>query len=445
MIVVRASLRLVRRCPSYLLLALSTMTACKTRGAGTERSRGDASAGGPLSAGASASGFSSAAPRGSAPSMDASLPTDAAPDAQKMSKSSATTILAADASASSCKLLRPPMMQPYAGAAALRFVGAGQAWMAELVFNEASRPRFSGIPFTQRRAFVDVPMPPKTSLPGCVALSEFVFCPDASGAVHRTEGGGEKDTVVARTRAGTPLSAAKIAPDHVLLAYIRDETTTEGVVRVAEAKLDDGPPVRLSEEGSGATYVEVASRGESALALTLDGRTAMTPAHVRVVRAVDGKPSLSRDAVVFVGGPAERYTRGRIALSAEGAVFLVAALAHSVDGFGMAVVRLSDPPTEDEPVVWSMYPNGLDPAPIAVTRGLSPIRLARVRPSASEPDASRLLEVGELSPAGEFQVKCILAEAAYIKDVELDVDREGTMWLFWRDTRGSHLERRALP
>ena len=38
-----------------------------------------------------------------------------------------------------------------------------------------------------------------------------------------------------------------------------------------------------------------------------------------------------------------------------------------------------------------------------------------------------------------------LAEAAYIKDVELDVDREGTMWLFWRDTRGSHLERRALP
>jgi hypothetical protein len=166
---------------------------------------------------------------------------------------------------------------------------------------------------------------------------------------------------------------------------------------------------------------------------------------VRVVRALDGRASLSRDAVVFVGGPAERNTRGRIALAADGTTFVVAPVAHSLEGFGMAVVRLSDPPTEDEPVVWSMYPNGIDPAPLAVTRGLSPIRLARVRPSASEPGASLLLEVGDLSPAGEFQAKCILAEAAYIKDVELDVDREGTMWLFWRDTRGSHLERRSLP
>jgi hypothetical protein len=361
-----------------------------------------------------------------------------------MSKPITTTILAPDASSSSCKLLRPPIMQPYGGAAALRFIGAGQAWMAELVFNDASRPRFNGIPFTQRRSFVDVPMPPKTSLPGCAVLSDFVYCPDESGAIHRTEGG-EKDMVVARGRAGLPLSVAKIAPDHVLLAYIRDEVTTEGQVRVAEVKLDDGPPVRLSEEGSGATYVEVVSRGESALALTLDGRTAMTPAHVRAVRALDGKASLSRDAVVFVGGPAQRYTRGRMALSADGAAFVLAPLTHSVEGFGMAVVRLSDPPTEDEPVVWSMYPNGIDPAPLAVTRGVSPIRIARVRPSAPEPGASLLLEVGELSPVGEFQPKCFLAEAAYIKDVELDVDREGTMWLFWRDTRGSHLERRALP
>jgi hypothetical protein len=362
-----------------------------------------------------------------------------------MSNSTATTILAPDASSSSCKLLRPPIMQPYGGPAALRFVGTGQAWMAELVFNEASRPRFSGIPFTQRRSFVDVPMPPKTSLPGCAVLSDFVYCPDASGEIHRTEAGGEKDTVVARGRAGTPLSVARIAPDHVLLAYIRDEVTSEGTVRVADVKLDEGPAVRLSEEGSGATHVEVVSRGASAVAFTLDGRTAMTPAHVRIVRALDGKISLSRDAVVFVGGSAQRYTRGRIALAADGAAFVVVPLAHSVEGFGMAVVRLSDPPTEDEPVAWSMYPNGVDPAPLAVTRGVSPIRIARVRPSSSEPGASLLLEVGELSPVGEFQAKCILADAAYIKDVVLDIDREGTMWLFWRDSRGSHLERRALP
>ena len=436
----------MRRSPYYVLIALFVgATACNSRGGRAERSLGDASVDGSDPAARSSASGSGAAPSASTPPGDAAVPADASPDARRMSKSAATTILAGDAGSSSCKLLRPPIMQPYGGPAALRFLGAGQAWMAELVFNESSRPRFSSTPFAQRRSLVDVPMPPKTSLPGCAALSDFVYCPDASGAIHRTKGGGEDDTVVAHGRAGTPLSVAKIAGDHVLLAYIGEEATTEGQVRIGELKLDDGPPVRLSEEGSGATHVELVSRGESALALTLDGRRAMTPAHVRIVKVVDGKVSLSRDAVVFVGGPAERYTRGRIALSAEGAAIVVVASAHPVDGFGMAVVRLSDPPTEDEPVVWSMYPNGVDPAPLAVTRGISPIRVARVRPSAPEPGASLLLEVGDLSPAGEFGVKCILAEAAYIKDVELDIDREGTMWLFWRDPRGSHLERRALP
>ena len=121
------------------------------------------------------------------------------------------------------------------------------------------------------------------------------------------------------------------------------------------------------------------------------------------------------------------------------------AVANSADAFGMAAVRLSPSPTEDEPVAWSLYPNGLDPAALAASRGVSPIRVARVRPSAREPDASRVLEVGDLAPSGQFSAKCVLAQAAYIKDVKLEIDRQGAMWLFWRDTHGSHFERRALP
>jgi hypothetical protein len=426
-------------------LALSlVISACKTTEDRRARQFADVSSDADLGARTSASTFGVDAST-STQLKDASDPTDGSSDVRRMSKSSATTILAADASLNSCKLLRPPIMQPYGGPAVLRFVGTGRASMAELIFNESSRPRFSGTPFTQKRSFVDVPMPPKTTLPGCVALSDFVYCPDTSGAIHRTQGGGDNDTIVAKSRPGTPLSVTKLGSDHVLLAYIHDETTTEGVVRAAAIALDDHPPVRLSDEGSGATYVEVVSHGDDAIALTLDGRRAMTPAHVRVVRVADGKASLSRDAVVFVGGPAERFTRGRIAFNAEGTPFLVVAVAHSVEGFGMATVRLSDPPTEDEHTVWSMYPAAIDPAPIAVTHGISPIRVARVRPSSVEPGSSLLLEVGALSPDGEFELKCTLSEAAYIKDVELDVDRDGAMWMFWRDTRGSHLERRALP
>jgi hypothetical protein len=376
---------------------------------------------------------------------DAAPPHDAAADARRMSHSASTTILAADAGAGACKLLRPALMQTHGGPAAIRFVHAGTAEIAELVFNEAGRPHFSAAPLARAGAIPEIPMPPKTTLPGCaVAAPDIVYCPDSSGAVHRTHGSGEDDTIVARSRPGTGVAASAIGDGHVLLAFIRESATSEGLVREAQISLDDGPSVRLSEEGSGATSVELAARGDEVLALAVDARVAMTPTHVRVLRVRDGQLELGRDAVVFVGGSAELHSAGALAVNKEGVVFALSAVANGADSFGMAAVRLSDPPTEYEPVVWSLYPNGLDPAPIAASLGLSPIRVARVRPSAADPDASRVLEVGELDLSGEFRAKCILAESAYVKDVKLAIDRQGAMWLFWRDTRGSHFERRAM-
>jgi hypothetical protein len=181
------------------------------------------------------------------------------------------------------------------------------------------------------------------------------------------------------------------------------------------------------------------------IALTFDARIAMTPTHARIVRVEGGKLALGRDAVVFVGGPAEKHTSGTLALDKDGGAFALVAVNTGNEAFGMATIRLSRPPTEDEPVVWSLYPNGIDPAALTASRGISPIRVARVRPSSSEPEASHVLEVGALDGSGQFVPKCILSEAAYIKDVELAIDRQGAMWIFWRDTRGSHFERRALP
>ena len=370
---------------------------------------------------------------------------DAASDARPMSNATSTTILSADAGAGACKLLRPAVMQTAGGPGAVRFVRAGAAEIAELVFNDEGRPVFSDAPFKPDAGVRDVPMPPKTVLPGCAAAGGVVYCPDPSGAIHRTRGSGEDDVVVAKSRAGTPVSAAVIGDGHVVVAYIDEVTTSEGQVREAKMLLDDAAPMRLSEDGSGATSVELAARGDAVVALIVDARVAMTPAHARVVKVRGGNLELGRDAVVFVGGAAERHTSGSLAIDKEGSLFALLAVSDSAESFGMAVIRISDPPKEYEPVAWSTYPNGIDPASIAATRGVTPIRVARARPTGTSEDASRVLEVGNLGPSGEFQPKCILAEAAYIKDIALDVDRQGAMWIFWRDTRGSHFERRALP
>jgi hypothetical protein len=362
-----------------------------------------------------------------------------------MSSAVSTTILAADAGAGACKLLRPALMQTFGGPAAIRFVHVAGAEIAELVFNEGGHPRFSDAPPVGAGVLRDVPMPPKTTLPGCAAAGDIVYCPDANGAIHRTRGSGEGDMVVTQSRPGTPIAAATLGDQNVVLGYLREGTTSEGAVREAMLTLNDGPPVRLSEDGAGATSIELVERDYEIIALTFDARIAMTPTHARIVRVEGGRLALGRDAVIFVGGPAERHTGGTLALDKDGGAFALIAVNNAAEAFGLATVRLSRPPTEDEPVVWSLYPNGIDPAALAASRGVSPIRVARVRPTSNEPEASHVLEVGALAADGLFVPKCILSEAAYIKDVQLAIDRQGAMWLFWRDTRGSHFERRSLP
>ena len=71
--------------------------------------------------------------------------------------------------------------------------------------------------------------------------------------------------------------------------------------------------------------------------------------------------------------------------------------------------------------------------------------VARVRPRTSEPKSSRVLELGELSREGAFAPRCVLDEAPFIKDIEVEQDRQGALWVFYRDPRGSVLERRGLP
>ena len=58
-----------------------------------------------------------------------------------------------------------------------------------------------------------------------------------------------------------------------------------------------------------------------------------------------------------------------LAVAPDGPSWSLLPIAKDVGSFGLAIVRLDEPPRVDEPVVWSMYPNGLDPAPIAAASG----------------------------------------------------------------------------
>ncbi len=282
------------------------------------------------------------------------------------------------------------------------------------------------------------------SLP-CGATREYVFCMDREGRVLRRARSAPDvpPKEVARSLPGATLSAAD-SNGHAVVAFLAKRKTTEGVMTEAWAVIDDAPPLRISEDGAGATSVDVAPRGSGVIFAYVDARTAMTPVHARHASEKNGHLELGRDAVVFVGGAPDTHVAGVLGVSRE-AAFFVMPLAKDIATFGMAIIKLDDPPAVDEPVTWAMYPNGIDPAPIAATRDVSPIHLLRVVPSTNDPNGPRVVELGQIAASGDFRSLGAIAQPLQALYVSVAVDRFGAIWTQHGDSSGSFVERRKCP
>jgi hypothetical protein len=324
----------------------------------------------------------------------------------------------------------------------------------DAVLDDDGRPRVvpfpaaSGSPagsLAAAREPVDVGPPPKEghrSMTPCAVAGETAFCPDHTGGIHRASLGGEGDRIVASGRTGTRVAAALLAGGHAALAYLASRQTSEGWVSEAWLEVDDEVPIRLSEDGSGATAVELARRGGALLALSIDARAALTAMHARPV-GYDHGARLGEDQVVFVGGPGDRRTAASLVLPESGPGWALLPIARDLAEFGLAVVRLDDPPKVDEPVVWSMYPNGLDPAPVAASADGHRTWVARVRPEAAAPGAARVLELCEATAEGTLTPRDIVPTAASPTSVSLAFGPRAELWVSWVDASGSWIERLA--
>jgi hypothetical protein len=392
-----------------------------------------------------------------------------------------------DGGATACTVLRGPIQLPMHGGLALRV----RSDAIDAILNDDGRPRVASWPTgplgyappPAGAEMADTPSTGALSVP-CAAAGDEVFCPDRNGVVHRaSEGSG--DRVVASSRAGARVAAGTIGGTHTALVYLASRMTSEGWLSEAWIAVDDTAPVRFSEDGSGATSVALATRGTSLVALLLDARAALTAMHVRTL-GYDGKVQIGEDNVVFVGGPGDRHTAAALALppareaSAREAAheplppaWALLPISRDLADFGLAVVRLDVPPHVDEPVVWSRYLNGLDPAPVAAAATSAALRegrgrdghkgkptgakdepksdagvvgptgvwVARVLPVTAQVNATRELELGELLEDGTFASKEVIATSPKMTDVQLVDDGHGAFWIAWTDASSSWLER----
>ncbi len=348
---------------------------------------------------------------------------------------------ASEVSPAPCRLLRGPFALPIRAIPALALRGE----TLDVALNEDGHGRSFSFP-AGAAAPADFPGPEGAgggALRGlavpCVMAADRTFCPDRSGAVHRSVRGVGDNRVIASSRSGSRIAAAGFGGSHVAVAYLASRKTTEGWVSEAWLAVDDEAPLRFSEDGSGATAVALAANGPELIALTVDARMALTAVHARAV-TYDQHARLGEDAVVSVGGPGNRRTAAALVVASDGPAWCLLPIAKDVGSFGLAIVRVDSPPRVDEPVVWSMYPNGLDPAPVAAATGKHRTFATRVRPEAADPTSHHVLELGQVDRAGTFVSLGFVGTTGDPIDVTLIVDPHDAIWLGWLDAAGSWLE-----
>lgn len=399
-----------------------------------------------------------------APSSAPSASTSAAPvaiDASRPPSDAAPPVFGAsatDAGPSACRLAYGPAEQPFRGPAAM----VTSATELKLVANDGGKPRVFPVPLSPPPpASAPAAAPPKPSTfhamrwPPCEMAGRWAYCQAAGGNVYRTTLGATDTKLVTKSQPSTRIAAAPLGPDHAIVATLDARRTSEGVMMQAFVTLDDGETQRLSEDGAGATVLRVVPRGNGAVALYLDARTAMVPVHARPLSMKGANLALGDDAVVFVGGPPERG----IELTPAGAgrsLFALIAMSHETSDFGMAAIPIAEAPKEDVQPIWSPYPNGLDPAPIGATLAAAgdavdggsaggTAWVARVRPSDREVGAPRSLELGRVDGAGAFTSFGSISSGKRITDIAMTTDAYGSIWILYGDTNATWLERRVCP
>jgi hypothetical protein len=396
-----------------------------------------------------------AAPSASVPSATTSVapPVEAAapPPLDAATTSAADATVPGDGGVSSCRLAYGPAEQPFRGPASMLASGTE----LRLVANDSGKPKVYTIAITPppaKGAPPVVPPPPASFVgmrwPACEVAGHFAYCQAPGGLIYRTTLGMSDTKQIAKSKSGTRIAAASVGNDHSVVAYLEAHVTTEGQMLQAFAVLDVGEPVRLSEDGAGATTLRVVARGDHAIASYLDTRTAMVPLHARPIRAkANGDIQLGADSVLFVGGAPERGVDLTLAQTAQ-KLFVLVPLPRDAADFGMAAVEIRDPPADNVGAVWSPYPNGLDPAPIAAAPaagGAGPAWVARMRTRERAPSAPRVLELGRLDDAGAFTSLGVIMEGKRVTDVAIVADAPGSVWILYGDSTATWLERRVCP
>jgi hypothetical protein len=156
----------------------------------------------------------------------------------------------------------------------------------------------------------------------------------------------------------------------------------------------------------------------------------MSPVHARTIDlGSSGAPRIGGDVVVFVGPSPEGHTEIVAVPGKSGPIALVP-FPRDTTSFGLASLLVGDEPQLDAPVHWSMYPNGIEPAPVAAAAFCGRTWAAYVRPSTAQANSESVMVLASLD-GGVFGAEIIAGQGYDFATVALAARDDGGAWLAW--------------
>ncbi len=213
-----------------------------------------------------------------------------------------------------------------------------------------------------------------------------------------------------------PVPGKALAPIPPTIAYVVRPEKEDGPL-LAKLWVENEDAQVLTAAGNSTHSVALVHTEEGVLALSVQARMAMTPVHARRVRFPSRHPLLGDDTVVWVGGGIQSLTEMTVVPTETGLVGLIPH-ERSMSEFGIARLDIGQNPTMDTPTTWKLYPNGIDPAPVAAARLCGEAVFFFTEPEMAAPGSPQELVVEALSdPEGSRSLSVARGKAFYFLSI----------------------------
>lgn len=247
---------------------------------------------------------------------------------------------------------------------------------------------------------------------GPALTKHYAYWISASGRLARSKRTGSETEYLVRARSGARVLSLETSPDSV--AYLAEEEDHLRAMLWTEGR----GPLRASPDSADITSVSVVSGGAFPKLLMLEGRSGLSPLHARTIRFRKGGPELAPDTIVWVGPGSQPLTEVHSApFPATGGIALVPT-AKDIVTFGVAILTLDPQAQAATGPAWVTYPNGIDPAPIALVRSCGESLVFYSVPSEARPRAPQELRVARPSASG-FERSEVLVRARAFNEISV--------------------------